>query len=396
MTVMTDRRAHVDELRARPLEELIDAYAQLDALENAIRAERLAILGVLDERKVWCHDGAANTADWVALTSRVRRSTAADQVGVARRLRDLPELEAVAAEGRLSFDQLAPASKVATWNTDAAWATQAPVMSAAALEALARDGRTVSTEEAADRVRRRSLRWWNDPSHGMIRLFGRLPDVDGEVVTRALEQIAGRLARGPGGAKEPFTAHLADALTELASTHVAEEADGDRACVVLHVTETGAPTCGESDIPVANETARRLVCDSVLQALVKDALGNPVGLSPRRRTVSPALMRALRHRDRRCRFPGCERTRTLRAHHLVHAADGGPTEAANLACVCAWHHHLVHEGGWRVDGDPTRPDGLRFRRPDGRLLETTGPPLDPDIRRRFIPDRWFHAVTSRA
>jgi hypothetical protein len=57
------------------VQELIDAYAQLDALENAIRAERLAVLSVLDERKVWCHDGAVDTADWVALTSRVRRST---------------------------------------------------------------------------------------------------------------------------------------------------------------------------------------------------------------------------------------------------------------------------------------------------------------------------------
>jgi len=394
--VMTDRREHVDELRARPVQELIGAYAQLDALENAIRVERLAVLCVLDERGVARDEGAVDTADSVALTSRVRMSSAREMVGTARRLRDLPALEAVAAEGRLSFDQLAPASKVATPDSDEHWASSAPAMSAAALDAVVQARRTVSSEEAAERQRLRSLRWWNDPSHGMIRLSRRLPDVDGEVVTRALEQIAGRLSRGPGGEKEPFNAHLADALTELASTHVAEETDGDRACVVLHVPEAGSPTCGDSDIPVANETARRLVCDSVLQALVKDALGNPVGLSPRRRTVSPALMRALRHRDRRCRFPGCERTRTLRAHHLVHAADGGPTEPANLACLCEWHHHLVHEGGWRVDGDPSRPDGLRFRRPDGRLLETTGPPLDPDIRARFIPDRWFHAVTSRA
>jgi hypothetical protein len=51
MTVMADRREQLDTLLARPLEELIDAYAQLDALENAVRAERLSVLGVLDERK---------------------------------------------------------------------------------------------------------------------------------------------------------------------------------------------------------------------------------------------------------------------------------------------------------------------------------------------------------
>jgi hypothetical protein len=211
-----------------------------------------------------------------------------------------------------------------------------------------------------------------------------------------LGRAINRLGREPGGDKANADMLAADALVELASTQLATDADGDPACVVLHVPASGPVTCAESDLPVAPETARRLTCDATLRALVTDALANPVGLSPRRRTVSPALMRVLRHRDRRCRFPGCERTRTLRAHHLVHAADGGPTQAANLACLCARHHHLVHEGGWHLSGDPTHPDGLTFRRPDGRTLHTTGPPLDPDTRRRFIPDQWFAAAGSRA
>lgn len=155
-----------------------------------------------------------------------------------------------------------------------------------------------------------------------------------------------------------------------------------------------AARLAETDLSVAPETARRLVCDATLQVLVTDALERPVGLSPRRRTVSAPLFRVLRHRDRRCRFPGCERTRGLHAHHLVHAADGGPTRADNLALLCPVHHRYVHEHGWQIRGDPTRADGLAFRRPDGHIYPVNPPPLEPEFRTRFLANATTRATAS--
>jgi predicted acylesterase/phospholipase RssA len=63
---------HLARLRESSTDALEHAYAQLDALENAIRAERLQVLAVLDERGVGRADGCPNTADWVAMTSRGR------------------------------------------------------------------------------------------------------------------------------------------------------------------------------------------------------------------------------------------------------------------------------------------------------------------------------------
>jgi hypothetical protein len=37
---------------------------------------------------------------------------------------------------------------------------------------------------------------------------------------------------------------------------------------------------------------------------------------------------------------------------------------SNLALVCYRHHHLLHEGGWTLTGDPFGP--LHAVHPDGR------------------------------
>jgi hypothetical protein len=93
----------------------------------------------------------------------------------------------------------------------------------------------------------------------------------------------------------------------------------------------------------------------------------------RTRTIPPALRRALHHRDRGCRFPGCG-VRFGQGHHIRHWAQGGPTTLSNLAMLCRRHHRAVHEEGYQLDRSP---DGaLRFRRPNGQLLPEVPSPLE--------------------
>ena len=106
--------------------------------------------------------------------------------------------------------------------------------------------------------------------------------------------------------------------------------------------------------------------------------GRVVEVDARTRTIPPAIRRALHHRDRGCRFPGCG-VRFGQGHHIRHWAQGGPTTLSNLAMLCRRHHRAVHEEGFEVE---RLPDGaLRFRRPDGRFFPEAPPapevPHDP-------------------
>ena len=127
---------------------------------------------------------------------------------------------------------------------------------------------------------------------------------------------------------------------------------------------------------VSKETSRRLACDASRVVMRHEADGRVVEVGARTRTIPPALRRALHHRDRGCRFPGCG-VSFGQGHHLRHWAQGGPTTLSNLAMLCRRHHRAVHEEGYQVE---RRPDGeLRFRRPDRRPLpDVPCPPAVPD------------------
>ncbi len=78
-------------------------------------------------------------------------------------------------------------------------------------------------------------------------------------------------------------------------------------------------------------------------------------LGRRSRLVTPALRELLGQLDgERCRFPSCDRTRHLNAHHVRFWRDGGPTDLANLVLVCSRHHTLVHAQGFQLVLSPDR------------------------------------------
>ena len=212
---------------------------------------------------------------------------------------------------------------------------------------------------------------------GMYVVKGRLTPEVGVLLMRAVEAADDALYREKGyrdvsaeTSRRESAQRRADALGLMAERALAagfgssEDSEAraplsgtraERYQVMLHVDPDtlrieGEP--GRSELEdgtrVSYETSRRLTCDAALVAVSHSRDGSVLGAGRRTRTISPALRRALEARDRGCRFKGCG-LRFTDAHHVRHWADGGETALGNLLLLCAYHHRLVHEEGWKVE-----------------------------------------------
>ena len=123
------------------------------------------------------------------------------------------------------------------------------------------------------------------------------------------------------------------------------------------------------------ETSRRLACDASLVEGRHGPDGRGLDVGRRRRTIPPAIRRALESRDRGCRFPGCG-SRFTDAHHVAHWADGGETKLDNLVLVCRVHHRRLHEEGYRLELNPWPGGRPVFYDPRGLPVPEAPPVTD--------------------
>ena len=260
--------------------------------------------------------------------------------------------------------------------------------------------RKAEAQEATRRHRHRALHVYQD-ADGMVVIRGRLEPEVGAVVMQALAAARELLYRRRKEKDVPAGTSVVDgspeAPTPEAPTMEQQQADalalvaeaalhhginpgapGERYQVVVHVD---AAVLADADAPgqsvlkggarVPAGTSQRLACDASRVVMWHDAEGRIIGVGARTRTIPPALRRALYHRDKGCRFPGCGWP-FGEGHHIQHGANGGPTTLSNLAMLCRRHHRTVHEEGFQIE---RLADGeLCFRRPDGRVLPDVPPP----------------------
>ena len=130
-------------------------------------------------------------------------------------------------------------------------------------------------------------------------------------------------------------------------------------------------------VPV--ETIRRMCCDADLNVVLQDCAGEVLHYGRSRRSHSPAQRRAVVLRDGGCVFPHCDRPPAhCQVHHVTYWSQDGSTDLDNLALVCLFHHHLLHEGGWSIEKSQAALPGSTgthrvvswtARGPDGRVLQ---------------------------
>ncbi len=123
--------------------------------------------------------------------------------------------------------------------------------------------------------------------------------------------------------------------------------------------------CETADgIPLPPETVRRLACEAAIVPIVLNGAGEALNCGREARVANRAQRRALRAMYRTCGYPGCEVVfDRCDIHHVIEWLRYGSTNLDNLLPLCSNHHHLVHEGRWRMTLDKHRV--ITIHRPDG-------------------------------
>ena len=411
--------------RIAELDRLGDEIAELSAHLDAATARLLDLIREFDAGGGW-NTGFRSCAAWLAWRVGLDLGAARERVRVARALETLPALAEALARGELSYAKVRALTRVATPATEARLLAVGRAGTAAHVERIVRGWRRVDRQaearEAARQHAARALHVYQDEDGTMV-LRGRLTPEVGALLLRALDAARETLyqrrraneavlpAADPAVAAPTRAQQQADALALLAETALHHELDpgasGERYQVVVHVDaavladpEQPGQSVLEEGSHVSAETSRRLACDASRVVMRHDEDGRVVEVGARTRTIPPALRRALHHRDRSCRFPGCN-IRFGQGHHVRHWAQGGPTTLSNVALLCHRHHRAVHEEGYQIE---RLSDGaLRFRRPDGRPLPEVPPaaavPADPvgALRARHVAEGLrLHARTGLA
>ncbi len=214
---------------------------------------------------------------------------------------------------------------------------------------------------------------------GMWRYTLVLDEEAAAVVDAAVDALAKPRRDADTGDLDSRTpaARRADALLDLVSRAVSAPDGVPRQAKTSLVVTIGLDAlqgrCRGAGMTMDDEaltagTVRRLACDAQVIPVVLGAAGEVLDQGMARRLFDRAQIRNLWLRDRHCTFPGCSRPAAWTdAHHLVHWADGGPTDIDNAALLCRAHHSVVHTHryGARITHGPGGTDSGSVSRRGG-------------------------------
>ena len=131
--------------------ELADGICLRAGRIAAAQAELMSWISEFDRREGWSGTGLLSCAHWLSWRIGLSPSAAREQVRVARRLDDLPEVSAAFADGRISYSKVRAVTRVAEPGDGIEWVELARHSSAAQLERIVRGVRRAHANDAAER-----------------------------------------------------------------------------------------------------------------------------------------------------------------------------------------------------------------------------------------------------
>ncbi len=242
--------------------------------------------------------------------------------------------------------------------------------------------RTVAAELAAgsdvaelDRQRAASkIKRWTDKETGMRHTLITLDPVRDQTFWTAVSHATRTVRRQPGHAKTPWAQLQVEGLLAAVSGGVG----GERVPALILLCDLETMRSGvhantvcetEDGTPLPVDVVRRMACEAEIIPVVLNGRGEALAVGRAQRLATQPQCMALRAMHRTCIGPNCTVPfQDCQRHHVLPWEKGGFTDLANMGPLCSEHHHMVHEGGWKLTMTSDRV--ATWTRPDGTVYWT--------------------------
>ena len=335
-------------------------------------------IAAYDRRGGWASWQAKSCAHWLNWQCGVAPRTAREHVFVAHKLVEFSAIRQAFANGELSYSKVRAVCRVVEPVNEDDLVEMAKLTTAAQLERIC--GK-MPDPNAPDPAQDESVLWdfkFSSNCDGTATITITAPISEASTARAAVHAKTSEVIERNQTDDETKTDTIdrlggmkqlrADTALAMISGEVDAVEEPQASVMVVADIEalTGTDEKAESTVDhqrVDPAVVQRLSCDSIVEAAVQGNDGTELGIGRASRIVPRRIRRLMLRRDHgMCQFPGCEAIHRLHAHHVIHWANGGETELANLISLCHFHHHSVHEGGWTINAKAT---GWSFIDPSG-------------------------------
>jgi Domain of unknown function (DUF222) len=349
----------------RTARDLAEQLRELHQQITQLQARFVHCVGEFDTLQGYEADEYRSTQAWLRGELRLHPREAAQTLGMARQLRQLPAVDEAFTTGQISHTHAAVIARTARQvGTEHVAPFQNALLGVA----------TTSNPEQL-RIATQHLRYCVDPDGmhrdavkayekrelsvaptiwGMVTVQGLLDPTSGATVLAALDALT-----PPPRDDDPRTAgqRRADALTELCRRSLDSgslpQANGEKPHLLVTVSyETLVGQCDGKPAnlgwvgPLSATDARLLACDCAVIPAVLNSAGEVLDIGRKSRLWPTAIRRAIELRDKTCRHVGCDApAQYCDIHHKVPWAEGGPTSYDGGVLACRNHHTQIHKYG---------------------------------------------------
>ncbi|WP_163805082.1 HNH endonuclease signature motif containing protein [Mycolicibacterium anyangense] len=337
------------------LEALFEELSELAGQRNAIDGRIVDIVAEVERDELWGATGARSVAALVAWKLGTTTANAHAIATVAHRSQDFPRCVTELQQGRLSLDQVAVIAAGAGEGSDEHYAELAAVATVHQLRTAIRLEPRPDPDPRPQPQRSITTTSTDTTTSWRITLPHDEAAILDAALTSHLDALVSEWTRDHGSdpTQAPSFPTTVDAFLQLVTdswdAQATRRPHGQHTTVVVHLDIDKSAAALHLGPLLPDADRHYLTCDATCEVWFERD-GRPIGAGRATRTVDRRLRRALEHRDRACAVPGCNSTRGLHAHHIVHWEHGGPTELSNLVLLCPFHHRAHHQGLITITG----------------------------------------------